>query len=437
MKTPWLLALAAVACAPLVARAADAPEPVELTAAERAYVAGQIHTSVTLYFAHGEAIPGFDLDEAFRAYLAEAMAAPDRRAFDLATHAFVARLRNGHSSFDDDGLGSPWDRPIGFRARPVGGEWVVTSSRLPALRVGDVVTAIDGAPLEQFYLRQRRYLAASSERAARLVLFRRVLFPLRFEVTLADGRGVRIDRAAQQLAPEAPERVEARWLEPGRVAYLRVPSWADPSFETEALKHLAEFQRASALLIDVRANGGGATPERLIVKLMDRAWRSWSESTPMTIALPRLYGELAKSGRVPEPAASVLSAVAPYGSPQLYWPSSPTAAEDGAYTGKLYLLVDGDCVSACEDFVAPFKDNRRATLVGETTHGSSGQPFVKDLPHGMRVRVGAKRERIPDGSPFEGVGIAPDVAVAPTAADLHAGRDPVLEAALRLARSGR
>jgi C-terminal processing protease CtpA/Prc len=35
----------------------------------------------------------------------------------------------------------------------------------------------------------------------------------------------------------------------------------------------------------------------------------------------------------------------------------------------------------------------------------------------------------PDGSPFEGVGIRPDLEVLPSVDDLRAGRDVVLEAA--------
>lgn len=78
----------------------------------------------------------------------------------------------------------------------------------------------------------------------------------------------------------------------------------------------------------------------------------------------------------------------------------------------------------------PFKDNGRATLIGETTAGSSGQPHNIDLGDGFRTWIGAKRESFPDGSAFEGVGIAPDVEVIQLAVDLREGRDRVLNGAL-------
>jgi carboxyl-terminal processing protease len=83
--------------------------------------------------------------------------------------------------------------------------------------------------------------------------------------------------------------------------------------------------------------------------------------------------------------------------------------------------------------VQPFKDSGRGIVVGETTEGSSGMPFLYDFHNGMTLKIAVKRQYFPDGSEFEGVGIKPDVEVHPTIEDLRAGRDPVLEKALELA----
>jgi len=50
----------------------------------------------------------------------------------------------------------------------------------------------------------------------------------------------------------------------------------------------------------------------------------------------------------------------------------------------------------------------------------------------MGFSVSTKREYFPDGSPFEGVGVAPDVEVHTTASDLLKGHDPVLARALEM-----
>ena len=85
----------------------------------------------------------------------------------------------------------------------------------------------------------------------------------------------------------------------------------------------------------------------------------------------------------------------------------------------------------------PFKDTGRATIIGETTQGSSGNPYRTDLGDDMNISIGAVRYRFPNGSEFEGVGIAPDVAVERRISDLVAGRDAILEKAQELATARR
>jgi carboxyl-terminal processing protease len=117
--------------------------------------------------------------------------------------------------------------------------------------------------------------------------------------------------------------------------------------------------------------------------------------------------------------------------PDMVWGSAPAKSSQDHFAGKLILIVDAGCMLACEDFTMPFKDKQRATLVRETTAGSSGQPYMLDLGKGMMIMIGAKREIFPDGSRFEGVGIKPDVEAVPSPADWKQGRNTVLEAACK------
>jgi carboxyl-terminal processing protease len=392
--------------------------------ARRAYVAARVYSAIQLYFAHWDDVPQLDLDAAFQDYLGEALSG-DRRAFSLASSAFVARLGNSHTFFHDRTLLERSGRRHGFGARYLGGRWVITGSERPELRPGDVIETIDGEPMEDFYRRQSRYVSASTERHRRRKLFDpewRFLFPLRYALGLADGRTVPIDREGSEAPPALA--TEGRWLDEGRTATIRVPSWNDPKFEDEALALLGSYRGAAYLIVDVRGNHGGSTPDRLIRALMDRPWRGWAESTPMRLAV---FSFLARSGR---PGWDE------FARPQMAWPAS-TGEPGSVFTGRLAILVDEACHSACEDFAMPFKDNGRATLVGETTAGSTGQPYFGSFGDGMSVAVGAKRESFPDGRRFEGVGIEPDVRALPTPSDLAAGRDVELETALALPEAPR
>ena len=70
------------------------------------------------------------------------------------------------------------------------------------------------------------------------------------------------------------------------------------------------------------------------------------------------------------------------------------------------------------------------TRIGRPSNGSTGQPIRFSLGHGFSARICTKKDTYPDGRPFVGVGIKPDIVVEPTAEDFIKGRDAQLEAAL-------
>jgi carboxyl-terminal processing protease len=106
---------------------------------------------------------------------------------------------------------------------------------------------------------------------------------------------------------------------------------------------------------------------------------------------------------------------------------------DPAYTGRLFLLIDRGCTCACEDFVMPFKITSRAQLLGENTAGTFSFTTFTQFENGMMLNIPSVRHTFPDGSKFEGIGIAPDVEIHPTVQDLKAGKDVVLDRALKVA----
>jgi len=397
---------------------------------ERVFTGSKVYSLLQLRFFPAKGAPAPDLDDSYKAYLHKVLTTDDRRQFDLATIEFVAQLHSGHTFFWDAWLNKSNNQPLGFYAIPLEGKWVVETSVVGDLKPGDVISTIGDTNIEAFFLQQRRYISASSRAAERRNLFLYpYLFPEQFTLTLEDSRKVEIDRATMK---KAPEKIEARWVKAGATAYIRIPSFFDPSQEEQALDFVRQFHKAKALILDVRNNPGGIPPERLIRVLMDRPYRGWVESTTASLAMANTARQAAKnepddSRGVPNAAGNLL------GDSKLVLDGQVITASPNAFRGRLILLVDGGCVSACEDLVEPSKESGRATLVGETTQGSSGLPFIYDFKNGMSLRIAVKRYCFPDGSEFEGVGIKPDIEVHTTIKDLKNGRDLVLEKALDLA----
>ncbi|HKQ50756.1 MAG TPA: S41 family peptidase, partial [Pyrinomonadaceae bacterium] len=303
---------------------------------------------------------------------------------------------------------------------------------------GDVVSSIDGVPLDEFYAQKRKYLAASNETARVRRLFNSpFLFPENFTLTLADGKVVSIKRREQKLKDAPPRVTEGRELEPG-IVYLRIPSFELAAEEAKAVEFVRGHAGAKTLIVDVRGNGGGSTPGDLIRALMDRPYREITEASPMSFALFGAYRQVMKILRPDqgtERDRGAMEALGAYSNPQLVTPGELKQPEKPLYKGKVLILTDNECASACEDFVIPFKVSGRGRILGQATTGSTGQPFFFDFGNGMTFRVSAKRVFFPDGSQFEGVGVTPDLRLQPSPAEMRAGTDIVLNKALELART--
>jgi hypothetical protein len=137
---------------------------------------------------------------------------------------------------------------------------------------------------------------------------------------------------------------------------------------------------------------------------------------------------------------------APLAKPALYVLGTradlPPFAPQGpfAYTKPVVVLINGSTFSAGELFTEVMKQLPNVTVVGDTTGGGSVgsddtlAPGLHQLPSGKRIYVGTLDLRRYDGLPWEWLGIAPDIRIAQTEADVGAGRDLQLEAAVALLR---
>lgn len=90
-------------------------------------------------------------------------------------------------------------------------------------------------------------------------------------------------------------------------------------------------------------------------------------------------------------------------------------------------------MSSCESFLLMMRQ-AGATLVGEKSYGASGNPKPHDLGNGVTVYLSSWNDMLPDGTPLEGRGVAPDVTVKATPAELEKG-DSILDAALKILRA--
>jgi retinol-binding protein 3 len=186
----------------------------------------------------------------------------------------------------------------------------------------------------------------------------------------------------------------------GDVAYVEILSFGAPPEEVReaTTRIMSAAADAKALIIDLRANGGGS---------------------PFTVALVSSY---------------LFGADAVHLNSLYFRPANRT---DDFFTDPLvagpkfgpdkpiYVLTSARTFSAAEEFAYNLQTRKRAKIVGETTGGGANPGRGVPLPYDLTLFVPTGRAINPiTKTNWEGVGVKPDVAV--PAAD-------ALDVALRLA----
>ena len=187
------------------------------------------------------------------------------------------------------------------------------------------------------------------------------------------------------------------------VGYLAIGAWNGANFSVTDLDDaLAAVRDRRALIIDVRANGGGNDA-------LAFAFAARLSTTTIAAGSVRY-----RSG------AGLGSAQARTIAPRGPW----------AFTKPIVLLVGRGCYSSNESFIAALATLPHVTVMGDTTGGGSGNPAEHALGGGWRYRVPRWIEYAPDGRIIEWNGLVPDVVVPWDTTGLAPTRDPVLEAAV-------
>jgi carboxyl-terminal processing protease len=207
-------------------------------------------------------------------------------------------------------------------------------------------------------------------------------------------------------------RVETRAIErTGRtIGVIGFNVWMTP-IARDLDSAIDRFRGAAGIVIDLRGNPGG-----VLTMIMGLAGHFLD--APVTLGVIKTRdSELNLVSNPRRVSADGRSPVTPFG-------------------GRLAVLVDGGSYSASEIFSAGMQSVKRARVFGTRTAGGALPAVLERLPGGDVLQYAIGDFTTAQGDRVEGRGVIPDVTVTSTRADLLAGRDPVLEAALDWIKEG-
>lgn len=260
---------------------------------------------------------------------------------------------------------------------------------------------------------------------------------LRIQTCSNRRRSVEVRRERAFWPPEHPG---FRWsqIRPSadqRIGYMRIDRFDDGAAAL-ADQAMNEFSEASAIIIDLRGNSGGNMSAMRLA-----SYFNGGRAEPAVVLLSRPY--LAALGRPVTLAdiqaaprvdgaytdEAVFAAVMAHNGGASFWAD----AIADQFRGRVFVLISEETGSAAEGFGWYMREHSNAQFIGEQSAGALLSADNIDIGDGWKVAVPVHGLWGADGADWGDRPVPPHIALTPTRADLCAGRDVVLNAALAAA----
>ena len=220
------------------------------------------------------------------------------------------------------------------------------------------------------------------------------------------------------------------------IAYVALNSFDDEKIDTLFKQRLPELYRTKALIIDLRNNGGGNTnigTDILQYLMKDSVMQHSRYYTRENLGAFRAWGKYVDVKDTINNAWNTKAWLVNHDAYYYDFDYAPDTFHLAAQrlVVPTAILVSHNTASAAEDFLISAANQKHMIKIGQRSFGSTGQPFLFDLPGGGGARVCTKKDTYPDGSEFVGYGVKPDIEAEQTLKDFIDNKDVALNAALK------
>lgn len=276
------------------------------------------------------------------------------------------------------------------------------------IKPGDVITELDGVPIAKLLERWKPYYTASNDAAQLRDIGLQMTRGECGKTTLRVSRGdAAIEINSERVPLTELNPVGFTHDRPGDTFRLLSKDVAYLKLSSVKVEHAAKYITSSAgtkgLIVDIRNYPSEFMVFALGTLFVDQ----------QTDFVRFTEGDLSNPGAFR------------WGAPLSLTPQQPR------YPGKIVILVDEMSQSQAEYTTMAFRSSPRAKVIGSMTAGADGNVSAIPLPGGFRSMISGIGVFYPDKKPTQRIGIIPDREVKPTIAGIRAGRDEVLEAAIR------
>lgn len=386
-------------------------------------------SEVKYNFGYPEKLVELDWDGLYLKTISKVLATRSTAEYYQEMMRLCARLGDGHTNVQGPNRLNVTAKPP-MRTGLVEGHVMILDARSPSLEARDIragmeILEVDGVPAVEYarrYVEPYQSASTPQDRENRTFWYGFLQGPSAKTVhlKLRDAAGKEFERDLERQGYRDVRRIPAldwRMLPETSIAYVALNDFGTNDLVKQWSEALPKISAASAIILDVRLNGGGSTGigYEVIRSLVDRPVPGSRQVMRRYNPTDRARGTLMEWSELP--AEDIQPGEGPH------------------FSGPVAVLIGPATFSAAEDFLVAWKNSGRGKMIGEPSGGSTGQPLPFQLPGGGSARVCTKRDTFPDGTEWVGKGIAPDILMRPTVADVRSGRDSVLERAVEFLKS--
>ena len=373
------------------------------------------------YYSPNVSITKIDWDEALKQGIPKIVQTDTYRDYVLALAETAALTGDAHIAVRDpedtiDNYYGTYFLPCRFQTAE--GQVVVSetsdSESTDSLQRGDVITAVNGIPIDERIETLSRYIAVPEDGKISSVMDSSLLKSdqdkARVDV-IRNGAPLSLTVKCSESSFRSTENLSSRLISDGRIGYLN----PTVSSENELKQIMSKFQDTEGIIVDLRYY-----PSNFI---------------------RRLLGE----HLIPEPAQfATMSLPNPVAPGSFYFNDNcisgsgylRSTGEDDTeyplYQGRTVILMGDTSVSRSEFTIMALRQTPGAVVVGSPSLGTDGDVVDVSLPGQISFSISGLGVYTPDGGQTQRIGLTPDIECRPTVEGIREGRDELVEKAVEI-----
>lgn len=432
--------------------------PNTLSAADKIYGLSKFWQEVNYNFIYLNKVDRNAWDSTYKAMITSVANTANDYEYFRELQKFCAMLKDGHTNIympqaiQDKSMTTMFG-DYRFFIQNIDNKAIIVrtnASKKDEVPTGSQVIEVNGKPTDQYIAESvAPYISSSTDYVLKDWSYSGLLQGLegdRFLIKIKKPKGeiISLDLVHKKTTEEAvypafeaaKELMDLKWYDNNRIAYVSLNSFGDPKIDTLFWKRLPELYTAKAMIIDLRSNGGGSTTVGTeILKYLTADTVLYGSKNRSRLHIPSFKAW----GKFAEPKDTVSNAwvkksLLNYLDLSYYdfdYSPKQNKLNEKRIVVPTVILLGHSTGSAAEDFLIYADNQKHMIKMGENSFGSTGQPFMFDMPGGGSARICTKQDTYPDGREFVGVGIKPDIEVKRTLQDYLDKKDPALDRALK------